>query len=73
MDGVTKEKSELSDVIDRLQMHMNSQMVSKCALGENLLSGSHGAQVAGDQAKAPIVRLAELENSSSSCREGQQL
>jgi hypothetical protein len=38
-----KEKNELYDEIERLQMQINNLKVSKCALEENLLSSSHRA------------------------------
>jgi hypothetical protein len=42
-------------------MHLNSLKFSKCALGENLLSSSHRAQVVENQTEALIIRLAELQ------------
>ena len=42
--------SELSDKIVQIQTHLNSLKVSKCTLGENLLSNSHRAQAAENQA-----------------------
>lgn len=53
-----KNNNDLSDKTD-LQMHRNSLQVAKCALGENLLSGSQATQVEGNQTTALIVRLTE--------------
>lgn len=53
-----KNNNDLSDKTD-LQMRRNSLQVAKCALGENLLSGSHATQVEGNQTTALIVRLTE--------------
>jgi hypothetical protein len=56
-----KEKKELYDKIERLEMQVNDLKVSKCVLEENLLSSSHRAQVAENQTEALIIRLAELQ------------
>lgn len=50
--------NDLSDKTD-LRMHRNSLQVAKCALGENLLSGSQATQLEGNQTIALIVRLTE--------------
>lgn len=52
-----KNNNDLSDKTDLFQMHRNSLQVAKCALGENLLSGSHTAQVEENQTTAITVRL----------------
>jgi hypothetical protein len=56
-----KEKNELYDNIERLQMQMNNLKVSKYALEENIFSSSHRVQVAENQTEALIIRLAELQ------------
>lgn len=45
--------------LNDLRMHRNSLQVAKCALGENLLSGSQATQLEGNQTIALIVRLTE--------------
>lgn len=57
--GSVKNNNDLSDKTDLFQMHRNSLQVAKCALGENLLSGSQATQVEGNQTIALIVRLTE--------------
>lgn len=53
---MTKEKSELSDIIEWLQMCINSLMVSQCALEENLLFRSHRARFQPLRGSAVKVR-----------------
>lgn len=56
-----KEKNELYDKMERLQMQVNNLKVSKCALEEkNLFSSSHRARVAENETEA-LIRLAELQ------------
>ena len=59
--GTIKEKKELRDKIEWLQMQVNNLKFAKCVLEENLLSSSHRAQVAENQTEALIIRLAELQ------------
>lgn len=61
LQNMVKGNKELSDKVDRLQMNINSLEVSKNVLEENLLVSSHRAQVAENQTKALILRLAELQ------------
>lgn len=58
-DTVARNKNEPSDTIDWLQMHRHNLKVSKYALEMNLLSRSHGAQIAEKKTKALIIRLVE--------------
>jgi hypothetical protein len=55
--NMVKDNSELSDKVDRLQMHRHSVKVSKCALEGNLLSSSHRAQVAGKSIRSPHYKI----------------
>lgn len=75
LDNLTMKYNEHRDKIDQLlvswdsvnnnndlndlRMHRNSLQVAKCALGENLLSGSQATQLEGNQTIALIVRLTE--------------
>ncbi|EGW01337.1 Friend virus susceptibility protein 1 [Cricetulus griseus] len=61
LQKMVKGNEELSDKVDQLQMQINSLEVSKCVLEENLLASSHRAQVAENQTKALVIRLAELQ------------
>ena len=61
-----KERNELHDKIEWLQMQINNLKVSKCALEENLPSSSHRAQVTENQTKALIIRLPELQQTFKS-------
>jgi hypothetical protein len=54
-----KEKKELCDKIERLQTQVSNLKVAKCVLEENVFPSSHRAQVAENQTKALIIRLAE--------------
>jgi hypothetical protein len=66
MDKLIKEKNNFCGKIEWLHMWINNLKVSKCALEENLLSSSHGAQVAENETKALIIKLAELQQKSKS-------
>jgi hypothetical protein len=59
LEKVMKEKNELYDKIEQLQMQVNNLKVSKCVLEENLLSSSHRARIAGNQTAVLIIRLAD--------------
>lgn len=52
--NTVKENNEFSDKVDPLQMYISNFKFSKGALGENLLSGSHGAQVVEKQMKPSL-------------------
>jgi argininosuccinate synthase len=61
LDKLMKEKNELHNKNERLQMQVSKLKVSEYALEENLLGSSHKAEVAENQTEALIIRLAELQ------------
>jgi hypothetical protein len=58
-EKLIKKRNVINDKIDWLQMQINNIKDSQCALKENLLSSNHRA--AGNQTKALIIRLDELQ------------
>lgn len=66
LDRVVRDRDELRDEVYRLQLRVNDLRVSKSVLGQSLLSCSHRAEVAENQAQALIVRLAELQRKLNS-------
>nr|AWX42171.1 Fv1 restriction factor [Grammomys dolichurus] len=61
LDKVTKERDQFRDEISQLRMHINDLKVSKCVLGETLLSYRSRTDVGEKQTRALIVRLADLQ------------
>nr|AWX42174.1 Fv1 restriction factor [Lophuromys flavopunctatus] len=61
LDKVTKERDQLRDEISQLQTRINDLQVSKCVLGETLLSYSHRIEAGEKQTRALILRLADLQ------------
>ena len=53
---MVKNSSELSGETDRFQMHINSLKASQCASEESILSSSHRAQAAENQAKVFMIK-----------------
>lgn len=53
--GYKRQRNVLSGKTSHLRKPKNNVNVSKCALEENLLSSSHGVQVAENQAQALIM------------------
>nr|AWX42169.1 Fv1 restriction factor [Praomys jacksoni] len=62
LDKLTKERDQFRDEISQLRMHINDLKVSKCVLGETLLSYRRRIEVGEKQTQALIVRLADLQS-----------
>jgi hypothetical protein len=56
-----KEKMELDDKIEWLQMEVNDLKVAKCVVEENLLSTVIELKLQKIKLKSPIIRLSELQ------------
>ncbi|XP_062035071.1 Friend virus susceptibility protein 1-like [Lepus europaeus] len=66
LDRVVRDRDRLRDEVSRLQLRISDLRVSKSVLGESLLSCSHRAEMAENQAQALIVRLADLQRKLNS-------